>query len=78
MARTPNIISCILLVAALHLHCNVNAQVVTHDWFPVVETVIGPGDSLIGVTGMGTFTYDSSAITGSGFESINADQGLTL
>ena len=55
-----------------------NSQFVTLDWFPVVETVLGPDNSLLGGTGIGTLTYDSAQITGRGFESITADQGLTV
>lgn len=59
-----------------------SAQLVTEDMTVTVGSVAGGSaalqSSLIGTTGSGTFTYDSSLVTGSGFESINAGQGLTL
>ena len=62
-----------LITIALILSVNVNAALITADF---TSTVLD-GD-FAGSVAVGSFTYEDSLITGSGYESINVFQGLTV
>lgn len=73
--------SALVLVVALFSSA-ASAQLTTEQLSVTVGRVVGGSDdlqaTLLSMTGSGSFTYDASLLSGFGFESINASQGLMV